>query len=98
MAHIAKKKLITSKGIVRSGEELPDLPAAELKAIAAAGGIAAPEPRANAAAKTLSDDRKKAEKAVADAEALVESATSDDEKAEAGRLLDEARAALAALG
>jgi len=106
MADIAKKKLLTSKGVVRSGEELPDsLPAKEVDAIRAAGGI---EEQRTATRKSGKPAKKvdkptaaeiaAAEQAVADAEADVSAAGEDlAKKAEAQKTLEAAQANLAKL-
>lgn len=105
MAHIAASKLMTSKGNVLSGEELPnDLPADEVKAIGEAGGIldwkasgkAANEGGRKATGKAA--EKRAAENAVKDAEALVANASTDADRETAQKLLDDATAELAAFG
>lgn len=101
MAHVAAKKLITSKGNVLSGEELPaGLPTDEVKAIGDAGGILDWKSRGKAAedggrkSGGKAAEKKAAEKAVKEAETLVENASTDEDRATAQKLLDEAKSDL----
>lgn len=102
MADIAKKKLLTSKGVILSGQELPDdLPKGEVDAIRKAGGLE--EQRRSSkggksAKPTKADLVAEAEKVVADAEAELSAAGEDlAKKAEAQKTLDAAQAELAKL-
>jgi len=104
MAHKAAKKLITSKGNVSVGENLPSgLPADEIKAIGEAGGIEGYKATADAPEKggkkpTKAEAKKDAQKAVDEAQAIVDAAATPEDKATAEELLKEAQEALAELG
>lgn len=100
MAQTAAKKLMTSKGTIAVGEYLPaGLPAAELKALRDAGGIAgvtadAPKTRGKKGGDGNAEARQNAERAVKDAEALVAQAESEEDKEKAEALLRDAQASL----
>lgn len=99
MADIAAKKLITSKGIVRAGGDLPKgLPAAEMKLIREAGGIdEAKSALSSVKGKTIQAEIARLEKAVKDANEELAKAEGDEAKAAAEAALKDAEAALAAV-
>lgn len=107
MAQKAAKKLITSKGTVSVGEDLPSgLPAEEVKVIGEAGGIegykpgkaTADAPQKGGKKPTKAEVKKDAQKAVDEAQGLVDAAATPEDKVTAEGLLKEAQDALAALG
>ena len=110
MGEIAKKKLFTSKGVILSGHDLPDdLPAKEVDAIRAAGGLedqrlSAKRGKSSRSSKggkltdPKADEVAVAAAAVEAAQAKLEAAGDDvAEKAEAERELADAEAKLAQL-
>jgi|GEM_PF-3235597 len=110
MGEMAKKKLFTSKGVILSGHELPDdLPAKELDAIRAAGGLedqrssakrgkSSRSTKGGKSADAKADELAAAEAAVEAARAKIEAAGNDlAKKAEAERELSDAEAELAQL-
>lgn len=106
MAQKAAKKLITSKGTVSVGEDLPrGLPADEVKVIGEAGGIEGYKPGKAAAdaaqggkKPTKAEAKADAQKAVDEAQSVVDAAATPEDRATAEELLKEAQESLAALG
>ncbi|ORE89750.1 hypothetical protein [Aurantimonas sp. 22II-16-19i] len=94
MSEIASKTLYTSEGVVRPGEPIPDrLPKKEMKAIGDAGGFAL------LPARVRTDEDRSAIYAAAvgelkAAEASVEQARSEADKADAQKRLEAARKTL----
>lgn len=99
MAEFAKKKLLTSKGVIRSGQELPDnLPKGEVDAIRKAGGLEEQRRPAKPRKGETPDAIAAAEKSVADAKADLAAVGEDlAKKAEAEKALAAAEAELAKL-
>jgi hypothetical protein len=98
MPRIAANLLMTSLGTIRTGEEIPaTLPKVELDVIRNAGGMLGEEPGQTAETKPAvraKSEIKAAERAVLDAEAAVQNASTPKDRDEAEAVLADARQAL----